>query len=329
MKEKVLALGRKMAVVPVLGSAVRAAARFYRRRKVRATQESVISDKQLEALLANVTEINRRQVEMMRDKDNIVHTVPSTLRKLVRDMREIQDRVGPRVLGGKDELDEVKARVVGITESVEFLLKRVEFVRKELLFEIRYGAHSREIKEGREKKFGLVVNPEKLETMRASGIRLNIGCGHIPMPEYINVDRRSLPGVDVVADIESLPFDEGEVEEVYSAHFLEHFPQEELRRSILPRLIRILRPGGRFRAIVPDSESMIKAYAAEKFPYEALREVTFGGQDYDGDFHFNMFTIKQLESLLIEAGLEGYTVVEKGRKNGSCLEMEVEAKKRQ
>lgn len=42
------------------------------------------------------------------------------------------------------------------------------------------------------------------------------------------------------------------------------------------------------------------AYLAGEYPFEQLREVTFGGQDYDGDFHYNTLTTGT--KLLKEAG---------------------------
>jgi hypothetical protein len=161
---------------------------------------------------------------------------------------------------------------------------------------------------------------------RKTGLRLNLGCGHIPLEDYVNVDRRKLPGVDIVAEIDALPVAESEAAEIFSAHTLEHFPEEQLRRSLLPYLVSRLRPGGVFRAVVPDAETMIREHVKGDYPWSALREVTFGGQDYDGDFHYTMFTPASLGALLEEAGLKDVNVIEKGRRNGACYEFEIEAR---
>jgi hypothetical protein len=156
---------------------------------------------------------------------------------------------------------------------------------------------------------------------------LNLGCGHIPLPGYLNVDRRELPGVDIVAEVGDLPLDPGEADEVHSAHLLEHFPQEQLRRQLLPYWYGLLKKSGVFTAIVPDAEAMIREYSAGAYPYGDLREVMYGGQDYDGDFHFNMFTPGSLAELLREAGFDDVQVIESGRRNGACFEFELSARK--
>ena len=168
-----------------------------------------------------------------------------------------------------------------------------------------------------------VLAPEKLADVE--DLRLNLGCGHIPLDGYVNVDSRELPGVDVLADVRHLPFDPDTVDEIYGAHLLEHFPLDELERVVLPKWRALLRPGGTLRLVVPDSGAMLDEYAAGRFSFDDLRLVTFGDQEYDGDFHFTMFTPESLAELLKVAGFEDVQVLETGRRNGACLEMEVRA----
>lgn len=162
---------------------------------------------------------------------------------------------------------------------------------------------------------------------RRTALKLNLGCGHLPLDDYINIDLRALPGVDVVADAEHLPFDPGEVHEIRSSHMLEHFPQEQLRRVLLPHYFQLLKPGGKLVSVVPDAEAMIREYSNGSYPYGDLREVLYGSQDYDGDFHFNMFTPTALAELLSEAGFRDIDVLERARRNGRCFEFEITATK--
>ncbi|HUP60229.1 MAG TPA: methyltransferase domain-containing protein [Thermoanaerobaculia bacterium] len=53
-------------------------------------------------------------------------------------------------------------------------------------------------------------------------VRLHLGCGDIVLPDWINIDVKSNPGVDRVLDVrEGLPFHD--VDFIFAEHFLEHF----------------------------------------------------------------------------------------------------------
>ena len=210
------------------------------------------------------------------------------------------------------------------------LRDRIEFARAESLFELRAklpggtlptvpgAATAAPVVAAR------ILAPEKLRAMQAAeALRVNVGCGHIPLDAYLNTDMRELPGVDVVADAAGLPFEPGMVAELHSAHLLEHFPIEHLRRVVLPHWRSLLRQGGELRAIVPDAEAMLADFAAREMSFDDLREVTYGLQDYDGDYHFNMFSRDQLAGLLREAGFVEVAFAAQGRRNGKCREMEI------
>lgn len=225
-------------------------------------------------------------------------------------------------------LGEGESQLHGVLESVGYLLGRVEFVRRELMFEMRYGASSAS-KVGEQMKAKTeIISLKKVADARKERLCLNLGCGHVPLDRYLNVDRRALPGVDIVAEVDDLPFEQGEVDEIFSAHLLEHFPEEQLRREILPYWIALLRAGGALRAVVPDAEAMMRGYAEGTYPYSLLREVTFGAQDYDGDFHFNMFTPSSLVDVFQRVGLVDVEIIESGRMNGGCYEFEIVGVKR-
>ncbi len=206
-----------------------------------------------------------------------------------------------------------------LDNSVDELARRVEFVRKEVLFELRYGHRGAVDDEEVESR---ILDPEKLERMRGA-IRLNLGAGHVKKAEYLNVDARALEGIDVMADVGHLPFEKGTVAEIYSAHMLEHFPLEQLRTVLLPYWVSLLAEGGAFVAVVPDMETMINEYVAGRFGFEELREVTYGSQEYEGDFHFNGFSRASIQTLLAEAGLAEIAMRAFARRNGMCYEMEV------
>lgn len=273
----------------------------------------------------------------------------SAIRDILPALQEVQ---GPRVEESRREIAELRERLERIEEHLPELLgaiassstvsrrlqqqltdvwsqlgglndiwTRVETIRRELLFEVRY--HDPDQAGVAEPK---ILDEEKVAAARRSGLRLNLGCGHLPLDDYVNVDMRDLPGVDVVAPVDALPFEAGEAEELFSAHLVEHFPEERLVREVLPHWVSRIRPGGTFRAVLPDAGAMLTAFSAGDMPYEDLREVLYGGQEYDGDFHFNMYTTASLTEILREAGLVDIVVEAEGRRNGACLEMQVAAR---
>jgi len=224
---------------------------------------------------------------------------------------------GMSVLGRLGDVVRAPFRVAATQTTVRNLECRLETVRSELLYELRYGRRDEAKQEATEKA---VLSPEKLEGV----VRLNLGCGHVPLTGFVNVDMRELPGVDIIAPIDDIPVRPGTVSEIFSSHLLEHFPQEELRRSLLPYWTSLLAHGGLFRAVVPDGEAMLAKAADGSYPFHDFREVLFGSQDYTGDFHYNMFTPDSLSDLLAEAGFSQIGVPARGRQNGRCYEFEIQ-----
>jgi SAM-dependent methyltransferase len=56
-----------------------------------------------------------------------------------------------------------------------------------------------------------------------------------------------------------LPFPDGDFDAVYHSHVLEHFPREGALR-FLREAVRVLRPGGIMRVVVPDLEQIARVY---------------------------------------------------------------------
>ena len=112
-------------------------------------------------------------------------------------------------------------------------------------------------------------------------IRLNLGCGGRPLPEYINVDMDTLDelkqrypgqafpeGIEVCQyDIFHLPFADNTVAEIRADSLVEHlsFPEEP---KFLYEVRRVLKPGGLFQFATPDFEETLKAWLAAKDEWE-------------------------------------------------------------
>jgi predicted SAM-dependent methyltransferase len=213
-------------------------------------------------------------------------------------------------------------------DTLRCLLDRIEVVLRETMLDRRYRAGGVPALRTRPRAVQpRILAPEKVEAARASGaLRLNLGCAHVPEAGYVNVDMLDLPGVDVVAEEGALPFEPGSVNEIFSSHLVERFPQDEMRHRLLPHWYQLLKPGGRLRAVTPDGEAMIAGVAQGTYIFEDFREVLFGGQDHEGDFHRNLFTPDSLGRMVEEAGFTSVEVPVRGRRNGQCFEFELVAR---
>src|SRR5215211_3969719 len=79
---------------------------------------------------------------------------------------------------------------------------------------------------------------------------LELGCGTTKQQGRIDIDRRQLPGVDIVADLEyGLPFlPENSADAIYSESFLEHIDDFQL---LMHEIWRVLKPTGKKHLFVP------------------------------------------------------------------------------
>ncbi len=57
--------------------------------------------------------------------------------------------------------------------------------------------------------------------------RLHLGCGHIRLPGYVNIDIMAAKAADVIADLRKLPYGDARVDLVYSCAAIEHFCRRE------------------------------------------------------------------------------------------------------
>ena len=107
---------------------------------------------------------------------------------------------------------------------------------------------------------------------------LNIGCGYITHPDWINLDiapispivksfdlRRGLPEIDASTDV------------CYSSHVLEHLSTIEAE-FMVQECFRVLKSGGIFRLVIPDLEQITREYL------RCLETANLGEEDYDYDW---------------------------------------------
>ena len=137
--------------------------------------------------------------------------------------------------------------------------------------------------------------------LEASRMKLHLGCGTKRIEGYINIDSRSTPAVDMVADIRNLEgFQEGTIDVIYVCHVLEHFSRWA-HAKVLERWFRLLKPSGTLRIAVPDFEKVVAHYL--KFgEVRKLSGILYGRQDYPENNHCWCWDFRELTKDLQEAG---------------------------
>ena len=134
-------------------------------------------------------------------------------------------------------------------------------------------------------------------------MKINLGCASKPLPGFVNVDIRDVPGVDVIDDISKLEkFKNGDANLIYVSHVLEHFGRREYM-SVLKRWYDVLKDGGTLRIAVPDFEKIVEHYNEHK-NLELLRGFLYGGQTYPQNYHYCAWDFQSLSNDLIKIGFK-------------------------
>lgn len=159
-------------------------------------------------------------------------------------------------------------------------------------------------------------------------MKLNLAAGDDRREGYVSVDLR--PDVaDVVADVRSLPYDDGSVDEILALDCLEHFPADQTQ-AILAEWRRVLVPGGLLTLKVPNLYQLARLIAdrTERRSWDAVRLLirnVYGGHRWgpegSWDAHHHGFVP---ETLYQELDRAGFDVVS----DDLSLNNQVEAKKR-
>ena len=142
---------------------------------------------------------------------------------------------------------------------------------------------------------------------------LNIGCGEktfkrYPDREYkcINVDSRSLKGVNQVAEADNLHmFKDNYFHYILASDIIEHFPAREVHK-VLKEWSRVLKRNGIVEFRLPNLRVIAKAYIEGVIEAKQASWLLYGGQDYSGNFHYAAYDLKSFSTLL---GQNMFTVV--------------------
>jgi len=100
-----------------------------------------------------------------------------------------------------------------------------------------------------------------------TALRVNVGCGPLPLPGYVNLDKRAYAAWEGRADCrvhdvrEGLPFADGSIAEVRGDQFPEHLSLPELA-AFLQECRRVLAERGEVRLSFPDMIGIAQMAAA-------------------------------------------------------------------
>ena len=134
-------------------------------------------------------------------------------------------------------------------------------------------------------------------------IKLNIGCGMKQYPDFINIDLRDLPGVDMVHDLrEPLLYPDNSVDYIIAEDVLEHM-QYTYTDQVFADWCRVLKKGGKLKIIVPNIDAHLRMYQTKEIEkgkpvdLERLRHLIFGDQKYNEGAHYTTFNAAAVEKL--------------------------------
>ena len=143
-------------------------------------------------------------------------------------------------------------------------------------------------------------------------MKLNLGCGGVLEEGFINVDIRPLVGVDVVADVRSLPFKNGSVDMIEALDIYEHIAHHESQK-LLVHWVSVLKPGGLLYIRGPCINRIIQYFLVEDLDnsnnnlskIERLIDNIFGSQDYLENLHRTTIHPDLMYYYLRQAGITG------------------------
>jgi predicted SAM-dependent methyltransferase len=147
-----------------------------------------------------------------------------------------------------------------------------------------------------------VIAPPRCPKNPDGKIYVNLGCGYISHPAFINVDALVARHIHYIRPVDDLrPFPDDSVDLVYASHCLEHFSHREVNR-VLTEWRRVLKPNGILRLGVPDFDQLVALYEHSGQDIEAIEGYLMGAQTYPLNAHYVAFTVASLTRRLRQVG---------------------------
>ena len=132
-------------------------------------------------------------------------------------------------------------------------------------------------------------------------IKLNLGCGHVYKPGYINIDKFDNSVADKICDVVNLSLRSNSIGLIEASQLIEHFDYIHCK-YILSEWFRILRPEGILILETPDLEKSFKKFVSTDLKTQKTTLQWIYGIDSVGMQHKTGFTFNLLKDLLEEIG---------------------------
>jgi len=132
-------------------------------------------------------------------------------------------------------------------------------------------------------------------------MRVELASGERPQDGYFHCDERQLPATELLCRVECLPFASDSLEAILASHIIEHFSYRTVD-AVIAEWRRALMPGGSILIITPNFGYVAHGYVEGWMEHKEARDRAFGGQDYDGNYHYNMYDSRSLQDALEAAG---------------------------
>lgn len=133
-------------------------------------------------------------------------------------------------------------------------------------------------------------------------LRLNLGCGEARLEGFVNVDiiENDVVKPDILCDVrrQRLPYEDGEVDDVYIIHCIEHI-EIIYWDFIFTEVGRVLKPGGTFLLSYPEFGECAKRFINNTGNSRDFWRMTlYGRQLFPTDYHVSPMDSKMLKEML-------------------------------
>ena len=119
---------------------------------------------------------------------------------------------------------------------------------------------------------------------------LDLGCGNNKLEGWIGVDKKQLPTVDIVCDLESgeLPFENDSIDKIRMIEVIEHIKNYD---ELIGNTFKVLKKDGKILVTTPDKNCIVN-------------RIFHNYENEHNPEHVHVFTQKELENLFSQHGFK-------------------------